>query len=215
MSEAFNGRVLLVDDHPLFHEGMASALRHAERGLTLVGVETIDQGLQLLSRGQEFDLVLIDLVLSQSDGLQALRDFGRIAPWLPRVILSGRVDAEVIDQARQLGASAYIAKSWPVRRIVSIIHAVISGEVDFSARDEVRPELSIEGLSERQRLVLQLLAQGKSNKEMARELGIADRTVRAHLTELFQTLAVGSRVQALLQAQRLGLLPTAEAQARP
>ena len=165
--------------------------------------------------GQAFDLVLIDLVLGHADGLQALREFGRVAPWLPRVILSGKVDLEIIDQAERLGASAYIAKSWPVRRIVDTIHAVVAGEIDFSVRDALQPPPRLDALSERQRLVLQLLAQGKSNKEMARELSIADRTVRAHLTELFQTLGVGSRVQALLQAQRLGLVPAADVGARP
>jgi len=205
-SPALCGRVLLVDDHPLFHEGLASALRHAGRGLTMEGSETVEQAMRRVESGESFDAVLIDLMMPGTDGLRALTQFGATAPWLPRVLMSGRLDVDVIGQARRLGASAFIAKSWPVRRIVDVIHAVIEGGVDFSALDELQPARASAALTERQWTVLRLLAQGKSNKEMARELDIADRTVRAHLTDLFQALGAASRVQALLNAQRAGLI---------
>ncbi len=209
---ALVGRVLLVDDHPLFHEGLASALRHAGRGLSLVGVETVAQGLQRLDDGEAFDLVLIDLMMPGIDGIKALSEFGAKAPWLPRVLLSGRLDASIIAQARRLGASAFIAKSWPVRRIVDVVHAVIEGAVDFSVLDQLQAQVpaASASLTERQRTILQLLSQGLSNKDMARVLDIADRTVRAHLTDLFQTLGASTRVQALLSAQRAGLIPAAD-----
>lgn len=200
------GRILLIDDHPLFHEGLASALRHSDRGLTLVGVETVARGLSLVDAGESFDLVLIDLMMPDHDGLRALGLFGEAAPWLPRVLLSGRIDREVVLRARRGGACGFIAKSWSVRRIVEAIYRVIGGGVDFSVLDDARAPHDAIALTERQSTVLSLLAQGKSNKDMARALDIADRTVRAHLTDLYLALGASSRVQALIHAQRAGLI---------
>jgi len=203
------GRVLLIDDHPLFHEGLASAFQHTGRGLSLTGAETVADGLRRVAEDAPFDLVLIDLMLPGTDGLTALGEFGKAAPWLPRVLFSGRLDAAVIVQARRLGACAFIAKSWPVRRIVDSVHALIAGAVDFSILDELRAQASpAVALSERQWALLKMLAQGRNNKEMARALAIADRTVRAHLTELFQALGAATRLQALLHAQKAGLIAT-------
>lgn len=204
-------KILLVDDHPLYHEGLAAALRHAAGDLVLVSAETVAQGLQAAAADAAIELVLLDLVLPGSSGLEAITRFGQAHPLLPRVLVSGRLDAGVIETARRHGACGFIAKSWPVARIVASIETVLDGGVDFSTLAELAPADGVPAtLSQRQSAVLDLLAQGKSNKEIARSLAIADRTVRAHLTELFQALGAGSRVQALLQAQRMGLIEGVE-----
>ncbi len=206
-----NRKILLVDDHPLYHEGLASALLHAGGGLALVSSETIAQGLACAASDPDIELVLLDLMLPGSSGLDAITRFGVAQPLLPRVLVSGRLDAGVIETARRLGASGFIAKSWPLARIVASIEGVLAGGVDFSMLDELpSAEKSATELSQRQCAVLDILARGKSNKEMARSLQIAERTVRAHLTGLFQALGASSRVQALLQAQRLGLIESAD-----
>lgn len=204
-------KILLVDDHPLYHEGLASALLHARGGLTLVSSETVEQGLARVAADPDIELVLLDLMLPGSSGLEAITCFGDAQPLLPRVLVSGRLDAGVIETARRHGASGFIAKSWPLARIIASIEAVLAGGVDFSMLDELpAADRAPADLSRRQCAVLDMLARGKSNKEMARSLQIAERTVRAHLTGLFQALGASSRVQALLQAQRMGLIESAE-----
>ncbi len=146
-------------------------------------------------------------MLPGDSGLDAITRFGAALPLLPRVLVSGRLDANVIETARRHGASGFIAKSWPLARIVASIECVLAGGVDFSMLAELpSAERPSADLSQRQCAVLDMLARGKSNKEMARSLQIAERTVRAHLTGLFQVLGASSRVQALLEAQRLGLI---------
>lgn len=206
-----NRKILLVDDHPLYHEGLASALLHAGGALRLVSSETVDQGLACAAADPDIDLVLLDLMLPGASGLDAITRFGAALPLLPRVLVSGRLDAGVIETARRHGASGFIAKAWPLARIVASIEAVLAGGVDFSMLDELPPaDRPSAALSQRQCAVLHMLARGQSNKEMARSLQIAERTVRAHLTGLFQVLGASSRVQALLQAQRLGLIDAAD-----
>jgi DNA-binding NarL/FixJ family response regulator len=206
-----NRKILLVDDHPLYHEGLASALLHAGGTLRLVSSETVDQGLACVAADPDIELVLLDLMLPGSSGLDAITRFGVAQPLLPRVLVSGRLDAGIIETARRHGASGFIAKSWPLARIVASIEGVLAGGVDFSMLDELpSAEKAPAALSQRQCAVLDMLARGKSNKEMARSLQIAERTVRAHLTGLFQALGASSRVQALLQAQRLGLIEAAD-----
>lgn len=200
-------KILLVDDHPLYHEGLASALHHAGNGLALVSCETVAEGVARAASDSGIELVLLDLMLPGDSGLDAIVRFGAALPLLPRVLVSGRLDAHVIETARRHGASGFIAKSWPLARIVASIEGVLAGGVDFSMLAELpSPERPASDLSQRQCAVLDMLARGKSNKEMARTLQIAERTVRAHLTGLFQVLGASSRVQALLEAQRLGLI---------
>ncbi len=206
-----NRKILLVDDHPLYHEGLASALRHAGGGLALVSAETVEDGLARATADADIELVLLDLVLPNSSGLEAITRFGAALPLLPRVLVSGRLDAGIIETARRRGASGFIAKSWPLARIVASIETVLAGGVDFSMLVALRSvEQAPAELSQRQCAVLDMLARGKSNKEMARSLQIAERTVRAHLTGLFHALGASSRVQALLQAQRRGLIESAD-----
>ncbi len=200
-------KILLVDDHPLYHEGLASALLHAGGGLALVSCETVADGVARAAADPDIELVLLDLMLPGDSGLDAITRFGAALPLLPRVLVSGRLDANVIETARRHGASGFIAKSWPLARIVASIECVLAGGVDFSMLAELpSAERPSADLSQRQCAVLDMLARGKSNKEMARSLQIAERTVRAHLTGLFQVLGASSRVQALLEAQRLGLI---------
>jgi DNA-binding NarL/FixJ family response regulator len=198
--------LLVVDDHPLFHEGLGSAIQRVVPAWEVQGVETVGLGLERVAAGLQPDLVLIDLMLPDVDGMQALGRFGSLAPWLPRVMMSGRLETAVVQQARAAGASGFISKAWPVARIVASLHAVLEGQVDFSILAELAPPVGEVHLTDRQRVVLGLLARGLPNKAIARELSIADRTVRAHLTELFQALGAASRLQALINARRAGLI---------
>ncbi len=203
--------LLLVDDHPLYHAGLRSVLQALRPHYRVLSAGDAAAGLAILEVRQDVDLVLIDIVLPGTDGFDAVARYGRACPHVPRVLISGREDAATMRRASSSGASGFVAKSWPIERLLGVIEKVLAGASGFeplpatpsAANDAHR---RCQDLSLRQVEVLTLLAQGKSNKEIARTLDIADRTVRAHLTELFHALGVASRIQAVLQAQQLGIV---------
>jgi len=202
-------RILLVDDHPLYHEGLASAFARLAPDLGIESACSAEAGLALLrsSPAPSIDLALIDLVLPNTDGITALALFAAAVPHVPRVLISGREDPDVARRARDAGASGFVPKSLPVDRLIAGLRRVLDGGAYFDALVDARSVTpATEQLTLRQLEVLQLLGEGRSNKEISSALSIADRTVRAHLTELFRTLGVSGRTQAILTAQRLGLL---------
>jgi len=200
--------LLLVDDHPLYHAGLGSVLQAAHPGYRLLGAADAAAGHALLMSDSTIDLILVDIVLPGTDGFDAVADYGRACPHVPRLLISGREDQATLVRASRSGASGFVAKSWPVERLLKVIERVLAGGSGFDARTDAQPASGGIGqqLTLRQIEVLCLLAEGKSNKEIAHRLDIADRTVRAHLTELFQALGVVSRVQAVLQAKQLGIV---------
>jgi DNA-binding NarL/FixJ family response regulator len=205
--------VLLVDDHPLFHEGLASAFARLAPDLSIVSADSVQAGLELLRHSPSIELALIDLVLPTSDGLTALALYADEFPHVPRLLISGKEDPAVVRQARDAGASGFIHKSMPLDRLLVALRRVLDGHAYFEASASSLAEEPSSSTGEpqgeltlRQLEVLRLLGEGRSNKEISAALAIADRTVRAHLTELFRTLKVASRTQAILAAQRLGLL---------
>jgi DNA-binding NarL/FixJ family response regulator len=207
-------QVLLVDDHPLFHEGLASAFARLAPDLSIVSADSAEAGLTLLRESPHIELALIDLILPTLDGLQALALYAAEFPHVPRMLISGKDDAAVIARARDAGASGFLRKSLPLEQLLAALRRVLDGGAYFDLRSPAPVPHEPNGadhdpsgdLTLRQLEVLKLLGDGRSNKEISSELAIADRTVRAHLTELFRTLGVSSRTQAVLAAQRLGLL---------
>jgi DNA-binding NarL/FixJ family response regulator len=149
------------------------------------------------------DLIIVDVGLPGEDGFFLLKAIANISPATPQVIISGRDDAAVRIRAQTCGVRSFIAKTTPSETIVSTIDAVLDGRSVFDADPGSR---NLPMLTARQIEVLMLLADGHSNKEIRHRLNIAERTVRAHLTELFQLLGAHSRMQALIRARELGLI---------
>lgn len=207
-------QILLVDDHPLFHEGLASAFARLAPDLGIVSADSAEAGLAVMRTTPAIELALIDLILPTIDGLAALALYAAEFPHVPRLLISGKDDPAIIAQARDAGASGFLRKSLPLDQLLAALRTVLDGGAYFDlgpppamTRDAASGERDPSGdLTLRQLEVLKLLGDGRSNKEISSALAIADRTVRAHLTELFRTLGVSSRTQAVLAAQRLGLL---------
>jgi len=204
--------LLLVDDHPLYHAGLSSVLARLRPNYRLLSASDMTEGLAQLVAHPDIDLVLVDIVLPRGDGFDAVAEYGNAFPHVPRVLISGRDDKATLVRASRSGASGFISKAWPVERAVALIERVLDGKPGFenesspgNGADKIAR--SKEDLTLRQIEVLCLLSEGKSNKEIAHALDIAERTVRAHLTELFHALDVGTRINAVLRAQQLGLVP--------
>jgi DNA-binding NarL/FixJ family response regulator len=194
---------LLVDDHPLFREGFAAMLKHRRPDWELKTASCAAEAVGLLAGGARPDLAIIDIQLPDTDGFDAARVIGQIAPLVSRVMISGREDGAAKLRSRDCGASGFISKAWAPERILEMLEQVLAGGVAFETPTDVGAGQAI---TSRQLEVLTLLADGHSNKMIERRMNIAPRTVRAHLTELFHLLEADGRVQAILKARQLGLI---------
>jgi DNA-binding NarL/FixJ family response regulator len=213
-------KILIVDDHPLYREGVMSALRgHPLRALVL-GASSAAEALRILDDDPTVDLVLVDLRLGSEDGLKALGQIGARHPSIARMLISAYDSDDIVHAAVRAGAQGFLRKSQSIGEALSGIRSVLEGGVYWpgaapsgpppstgSARSPREPgAAALHGLTIRQLEVLHLLGEGKSNAEIAEDLGISERTAKAHLKGIFDALGVDTRVRALVRAREWGLL---------
>lgn len=202
--------LLLIDDHPLFLEGMASVLRRFDRDVRVHTATSAEDGLAAAERDGA-DLVLLDLSLPGIDGITAIGEFRRRLPSIPVVILSASDREDDAQSAIDRGALGYIPKSSSTTELFTALRHVLAGNLYFPTRGLVRSEptdeqsAAADTLSLRQMEVMTLLCLGKSNKLIAREMSLSEKTVKSHVTAIFRALGVINRTQAVLAAKRLGL----------
>jgi DNA-binding NarL/FixJ family response regulator len=217
-------KILLVDDHHLIREGLRPLLRPlagAGEALEILEASTFAAALGEIARHPGIELVLLDLRLPDVLGFDALAELRRRHPDLPVVIMSGEDDAGQVREALERGALGYIPKSSTPQVILNALRLVLSGATYIPreimgggaaggrplpgprAPDEAAPR-SI-GLTPRQRDVLALLVAGKSNKQICRELDLAEGTVKGHIAAIFRALDVTTRVQAVIAAGKIGI----------
>jgi len=195
-------RLLVVDDHPLFLEGLTAMLQRLRPGWV---VDTASAGREALDRisNRPPDAVILDVFLPDRDGFDLLHELRATRPSLPVILVSGRDHGAMVVRARASPASGFIPKTVPGPDFVERIERVLGGGAAFT---EATAAGGVPELTKRQAQVLELLADGHGNKEIRHRLGIAERTVRAHLTELFVLLGVHGRMAAVIRARELGLI---------
>lgn len=198
-------KLLLVDDHPLFCVGFAHALAQALPMAQVLTAPTLDAGLQVARAEQDLDLVLLDQRLGAHTGLEGLRLFAAQFPLVARVLISGDEDPALATAARSAGASGFLGKSQPVPALATALQHIAEGGLVFGIPAPA-PASAAPTPTARQREVLQLVAQGQPNKRIAQELGIAERTVKLHVTALLDTLQARNRTHLLVVARAQGLL---------
>ncbi|HET9511984.1 MAG TPA: response regulator transcription factor [Sphingomonas sp.] len=194
--------LLIVEDHPLFRSGlrhMADSLRpewHVRFAAdAATALAAIDQAMP--------DAAIVDIGLPDGNGFELARAITQRWPWLRVLMISAQDSPQMAMLAERSGARGFVGKGEPPEAIASAIDAVLA---DGRAFPPVDAAATVPTLTQRQGEVLALLEQGCSNKEMRYRMGIAERTVRAHLTEIFALLKVHSRTQALIRARDLGLI---------
>jgi len=204
--------VLTVDDHPLIR----SALREVI-GLTAERVELLEaadpqEGLALLERRPDTDLVLLDLNFAAHDGLAFIESFRAAAPATPLLVYTMHEDAATLKEALARGAVGIVPKTHSAKLLQKAIELVMDGGIYLPpelARQLASPEVApppsppAPSMTEQQWRILELLAQGLPNKAIARDLGIAPSTVKNQLTVVFDKLGVSNRTQAAIAARVL------------
>lgn len=203
--------ILVVDDHPLYREGMVSVLRARLPGLEVLGAGSAEEGMAVLEAHPDTELVLIDLRLPGMDGFGALAAYAARFPTVSRILISGEEGPDIVRRAFDAGASGFIPKSIAVDEVAAAIRQVLDGGVFVPRQNEAPPRSG--ALTLRQLEVLRLLGEGYTNKEIARALCITERTAKAHVAAIFEALGAENRTQAVLAAQRLGYLSTAAGRA--
>jgi two-component system, NarL family, nitrate/nitrite response regulator NarL len=198
--------LLIVDDHPLFRDGLAALLRQASADTVVSQASSAEEALNLVDE-QIFDAMFMDLMMPGLCGEPAIREFARRHPDLPVIVLSSSESPGDVRRVINAGASGYIPKSATAQTVVSALHLVLSGNVYVppllvspalradgnDVQDEPR---SLDQLTDRQVDVLRYLRDGLSNKEISANLGIAEKTVKVHIAAIFKTLNVVNRTQA-------------------
>lgn len=207
-------KVLLVDDHPLFREGVASVLQRADASTAVVQAVNGQEGLDRLGEHGDIDLVLMDLRMATLPGLETLEQIRRRHPGVLTVVLSSSEDPADVRRALKAGARGYCPKSSGSGTLLAALRLVLDGEVyvpPFMAQalDEPAEPPDASGMTPRQKEVLQALCSGKSNKEIANALGMQEKTVKGHVSAIFRTLNVVHRLQAVEAARAAGLVGAA------
>jgi DNA-binding NarL/FixJ family response regulator len=203
-------KVLVADDHELMLAAVRLALAEASDEFEIVAETTRGQQVLPLAARTQPDLVLLDLRMPAMDGLTCLELLRQRHPQIKTVVLSGVDEANVIRSAFRRGAVAFIRKHVDPRDLPSALRQAVSGTVAqpiFGEHDEPEPSAGSDiGLSDRELDILAAVGEGKSNKQIARQLWLAEQTVKFHLTNLYRKLEVSSRTEAVNAAYRRGLL---------
>lgn len=203
MSDASPRRLLIVDDHTLFARGMALLVQQ-DLGLAADIDGSAEAALRRLGGGDRPALVLLDLELPGLSGLETVSRLRALDPQLPVVVCSSHQGDLARQAALERGARAYVSKAEPPERLVAVLRQALRGA---SPTHEAQPPAAADaGLTARQREVLWLVAEGKSNKVIARQLDMSENTVRNHVAAILDRLGVQNRHEAAAAAQRLGLL---------
>jgi NarL family two-component system response regulator YdfI len=206
-------RVLIADDHLVVREGLRTILEVAG-DIDLVGEATDGTEAVRLAGELAPDVVLMDLRMPNMDGIEAIRQIKARYPDLEVVILTTYDDDQDIVQGLRAGARGYLLKDSGREALFDAIRAAARGEslLPSAVIDKVVAHLTdpravrTESLSDREQEVLNFLAQGAANKEIAHHLHITERTVKAHVTSIFNKLGVNSRAEAVAVAMRHGFL---------
>lgn len=219
-------KILLIDDHPLFREGVALLLKPLMEGLQTWEAGSCEEAFELLAQRGEVDLVLIDLNLPGLSGLEGLRKLRLDHPELPVVVMSSADDKDTVLAVLDAGAMGFIPKSSTSQIMLGALQLILAHgiylppSVFLAARaaPAVSPAIATAaplpaagrkptelGLTPRQADVLHLLLQGKPAKLIGRQLNLSLSTVKAHTSAVLRALNVTTRTQAVLAAGRLGL----------
>jgi DNA-binding NarL/FixJ family response regulator len=204
--------VLTVDDHPLIRSALREVLCVMAESIDLLEASNPDDGIALLAARPEIDLVFLDLHFPRHDGLAFVEKFRAAAPAVPLIVYTMHEDARILKQALARGAAGVVPKTHPPKLLQRAIELVMEGGIYVPpelARQLASPEPARSAgpqavaMSRQQWKILELLAQGLSNKEIARKLGIASSTVKNQLTAVFERLGVSNRTQAAVAARVL------------
>ncbi len=211
-------KTLIADDHPLLRDALSQILRTLDNRMILLEAEEGGAVRRLVQEHPDLDLLLLDIGLPGVRGLDLFHELRQQQPTLPIVAFSGIEDPVTVKAVLAGGGMGFIPKSSPPPVMINALRLVLAGgrylPPALLAEAATTPEVVGDGvtpvalgLTERQQQVLHCLVQGLSNKEICRVLGLAEATVKIHVSAILKALRVTSRTQAVIRCTQLGLAP--------
>jgi two-component system nitrate/nitrite response regulator NarL len=199
-------KILVVDDHELVRKGISGLMSKLNHSVDVYEAGTLEEVLLILAQSGPMDIVLLDVVLPDSEGLKGLNSIKQQFPESPVVLVSAITDRSLVHEALEAGVDGYITKTSSADIFLNAIRLVLSGDIyvpsfylGFQSSNEVSSAAQsgldelINKLTPRQIEVLQLLEEGLSNKEIGSELACTESTVKTHISAIFKLLEVSSR----------------------
>jgi len=206
-------QILIADDHTLFRSGLQALFESLADTAVIAQAATGAEAVALAAQHQP-DVVLMDIQMPGVNGIEATRQIVQTSPHIGVIIVTMFEDNDSLFAAMRAGARGYVLKGADQEEMLRVIRAVAQGEALFSAPIAARlmnffaapqPAQPFPELTEREREALNLIAQGRSNADIARELFISIKTVRNHVSNIFSKLQVADRAQAIIRARDAGL----------
>jgi len=202
-------RILIADDHDLLRDTLVIYFKN-ESGVDPKTVGTLQEAHACIAEDEPYDLILLDYNMPGMNGLEGLERTLKLNGGQRVALMSGEATREIAELALEAGAAGFVPKKLPAKTMINAVRFMAMGEqyapIDFMtapAKEDTHP--LAEKLSKREMEVLKGLTQGKSNKEIARDLDIMEPTVKLHMKTLFRKLEVSNRTQAAMAAQDAGL----------
>ena len=204
------GSALIVEDHPLYRDALISLLQPVFGGREIKAASSAEEGLRMAAAIQNLRVILLDPGLPRMNGVEAIGAFCRGYPAALVIAVSASDDRREVTAALRAGALVFVSKAVSPHVLTGVVADALAGKVQNARWITPDGEQAVAGedlpdLPPRQREVLTLLCQGHSNKEIGLRLGLAEITVKMHVSAIFRALDVASRTQAVLAARRLGL----------
>jgi len=205
-------RLLIADDHPLYRGALREAVNGLFERIDIAEAGTFNEVTELLERGSEVDLVLLDLTMPGVRGFSGLMYLRAQYPGVPVIVVSANDDPAAIRHCMEFGASGFIPKTLGVEAMRGAISRILSGgvwtppDVDLSAGADAETTAlmaRMATLTPQQVRVLMMLSEGLLNKQIAYQLGVSEATVKAHVSAILQKLGVESRTQAVIAAAKI------------
>ncbi|HEY8283531.1 MAG TPA: response regulator transcription factor [Chloroflexota bacterium] len=209
-------RILIADDHPVFRYGM-KALLQSVTGAEVVGEAATGEETIALAESLHPDVILMDIKMPGTNGIEATRRIVRAQPDIGIVVVTMLEEDDAVFAAMRAGARGYLVKGADQDEVLRAIHAVASGEAIFgqtiaervmrffAAPRDAAARTSFPDLTEREREILLLIAEGRGNPHIARRLLLSEKTVRNHISNIFGKLQVADRAEAIVRAREAGL----------
>ena len=209
-------KVLIADDHALFRDGLGMRLEQIDPNVVILQASSFGQALKILDQEKKIDLVVLDLDMPDMPWEEGLGEMRKKAECARFVVVSASEDVRNIRKVLESGVCGYIPKrsdsnilSGALKLILDggtyIPPAMLDNGIDYNGSSHISNPLK-KNLTNRQSQVLDLIAQGKSNKQIAYDMGVSEATVKLHINALLRSLKVNNRTQAVITAQKMGLI---------
>lgn len=207
-------KILIADDHALFRDGLALRLEQIAPDAAISQASGYSQVFKILKSDNKFDILVLDVEMQDMPWLESLRQIREISPQTKIVVVSATEDSRTIRTILSTGVKGYIPKRSEIKVFNNAFKLISDGGtyvpptvIDNSPINNISGRnTGIKLLTTRQSQVLDLIAQGKSNKQIAYEMGVSESTVKLHINALLRSLHVNNRTQAVITAQKIGLI---------